>query len=558
MKASWTLALLSLIAPLCTAQDAQVTAALEEALAPFNAEGAPGAIVAVLRDAQPVAVYSFGLAQLDSPREIGRSTPFYLASLAKPFTAAAVVLAADEGALDLDSSVRELFPELPASYEPATLRHLIHHASGIPDVYDAAIIADLGQKAVADNAAAIQLLTHLPRLCFPPGQRMLYSNSGYLLMAEALQRGTGESLQHWAAEKIFRPAGMDQAYFIGDVGDRGATQSSRATRANRATSYERDDRGGWREKSLLTGLVGPGGMVASMDDLIAFEQAWQSGRIGDAKLLSDLLTPRYSAHPRLGAYGAGWMHQKIQGLAVERHYGGAFGYSSDFMRFPDQAVTLISLSNREGLSAKDINEAVAGLVLEDAISAAKQPAASAVELSSAQQQRLGRMWREQETGLLWVLSPRREGFVLASLGDAKLKLTPTSPSRLEALDAPSPWAVELRQDALVIVETDGRERVLEAVPFPPRDLPDRSECIGTYSNSDLNAEITFGSGPQGSIVLFQDRPLISIAPFQPITRDLYVCDTGAQIDVLRDEHDQVSGLKISGNRAWGVIFERVR
>jgi len=147
-------------------------------LAPWTRDDAPGGAVAVLERGQPAWTRAFGMADLAAGRPMTPQTPCYLASLAKPFTAACAVLAARDGALDLDASLLELFPELPQGHGAATLRQCLHHRSGVPDLYDATIGADLDPGVLASNAAAIGLLRRLPALSFPPGSEFLYSNSG--------------------------------------------------------------------------------------------------------------------------------------------------------------------------------------------------------------------------------------------------------------------------------------------------------------------------------------------------------------------------------------------
>ena len=142
----------------------------------WQREGAPGAVLGVLRDGEIALVQCFGAADLAAGRPNAVDTPFYVASLAKPFTAACVLHAAARGAFDLDASVTQLFPELPPTYAAATVRQLISHRSGVPDVYDAAVACDLGLAPVRSNTAAVGLLARLPRLAFTPGTRMLYSN----------------------------------------------------------------------------------------------------------------------------------------------------------------------------------------------------------------------------------------------------------------------------------------------------------------------------------------------------------------------------------------------
>ena len=207
--------ILSLVAVVGAVQDADPDSALarqvREQLAPWSSVDSPGGVVCVLRGDEPVLLEAFGMADLEADAPITSETPFYLASTAKTITALCAVHAASEGTLDLDAPLREVFPELPESVADATLRQAMHHTSGLVDVYDAAIAADLPPAALASNAGALELLARIPAPNFPAGSRFLYSNSGYVLLAEALRRATGHDLAAYARAHVFEPLGMEPA-----------------------------------------------------------------------------------------------------------------------------------------------------------------------------------------------------------------------------------------------------------------------------------------------------------------------------------------------------------
>jgi CubicO group peptidase (beta-lactamase class C family) len=505
---------------------------VDSLVARWDSADSPGGAIAVRWDGEPALVRTFGMADLEAGLPVSAETPFYLASLAKPFTAACAMHASRAGALDLDASVLELFPELPESYRAATLRHCLHHRSGIPDVYDAAIGADLGAEVVASNAAAIELLTRLPHLNFEPGARFLYSNSGYVLLAEALHRATGEDLAAYARVHVFEPLEMHTAGYLGDDG---APYPARA--------YDRSG-AGWTPKDLPTGMRGPGGMVASLDDLVKW-----SAREPHPDLLQ---APEGPHHPRLGSYAAGWMLLRMGGQRVQRHFGGAFGNTADFLRFPDAGLTVVALSNCAELDAADLAPELARLALGERFADAPGPAA--VELTEAQRARFARLWREPATGALWVLTPRPDRFVWAGLGDMKLELVPVNEMRLEALESQAPFALELDDDGLRI-EHDGTSTPLEALPFPPRDVAPLEDYVGDYESAALDAFITL-EDRGGRLALRQERPLLELPPFHALGQDTFLCDRGAVLRFKRDEDGRVVEVTMDTNRTWGLVFAR--
>jgi CubicO group peptidase (beta-lactamase class C family) len=517
---------------------------LDELLAPWVAEDAPGGAVAVLRPGEEPLLRVFGLANLEPARPVTADTLFYLASTAKPFTAACVVRAAREGELDLDASVRELFPELPETCAPATLRHCLQHRSGIPDVYDAAIALDLGPEAVSSNAAAIERIARLPAPAFEPGSRFLYSNSGYVLAAEALRRATGRDLAAHARAHLFEPLGIEGAGWVGD-GD-----------VDPAPASYRRGADGWVQQEVKTGLRGPGGLCMSAAALVRWEQGWRDGTWGDDGLREELLRPPEPPHhPTLGAYAAGWMLLRLGGQRAQRHFGGAFGHSADLLRFPDHGLSVIVLSNRADLDASDLGELVARLALGDAWTEPTGPAP--VALQPDERAAFGRFWEEPGGGRPWVLLARDGGFRLATLGDVRVQLVPVSPTRLEAIGAQGPFALELEGERLWI-RHPGVEGLALGPVSPSRPAPGlTSELAGAWTCPELGAEVVF-EDLGGRLALTQTRPLLELSPFQPVGGDLLLCDEGAALRVHRDADGRPVGLRVDTNRARGLRLVRAR
>src|SRR4029079_11030487 len=130
--------------------------------------------------------------------------------------------------LSLDDDIRKYFPELPAYERPVTVRHLIHHTSGIRDIYALMSLAGIRMEDVFTDRQALALIARQTATNFPPGSEYLYSNSGYFLLAQLVGRVTGKRFSEVADERIFRPLGMTHSHFHDDPGH---------VMKNRAMSY---------------------------------------------------------------------------------------------------------------------------------------------------------------------------------------------------------------------------------------------------------------------------------------------------------------------------------
>ena len=166
----------------------------------------PGASLLVLKDGKPIVRRSYGLADLEDEDKATPATNYRLASVTKQFTAAAILLLAEGGRLNLDDPVRRWLPSLPETTTTVTLRQLLTHTGGLVDYEDLIPPGTTGQ--VSDNDV-LRLLSATPKTYFAPGTAYRYSNSGYVLLGLVVERASGISLPLYLQQRIFQPLHMD-------------------------------------------------------------------------------------------------------------------------------------------------------------------------------------------------------------------------------------------------------------------------------------------------------------------------------------------------------------
>ena len=168
----------------------------------------------MMKNGHVVYKRAYGMADLEHGAPITPSTPFHVASVSKQFTAAAIMLLAQDGKLSLDDDVHKYVPEVPDFHYPITLGNLLHHSSGLRDQWDLLELA--GWRYSLDlitNDDILSVLMRQKELNFRPGDRFFYSNTGYTLLGEIVKRVSGESLRNFTTERIFKPLGMTSTHF---------------------------------------------------------------------------------------------------------------------------------------------------------------------------------------------------------------------------------------------------------------------------------------------------------------------------------------------------------
>ncbi|MGH3430910.1 MAG: serine hydrolase domain-containing protein, partial [Mycobacteriales bacterium] len=284
---------------------------------------------------------AYGLASVELGVPNTTHSRFQIASVSKTLTAAAVLKLVQQGRVDLDAPVSRYVPE----YAPGrniTIKQLLTHTSGVPDVNQLPVYASLGlqHRTPAEIVAAFK---DVP-LKFPPGSSYAYSNSNYVLLALVIERASGLSYGDFMRREIFAPLGMV------DSGHRG---DATAIVPNMTEGYERAPDGQlkltpWFDWSVKTGN---GSLYATAADLYRFIRGYFDGRVVSGRLVQDATTPK-PVPLRAPGYewmspdvGYGWMIDANLGRRRLFHIGRSPGYSAAMAYYPDDKLTVVVLSN---------------------------------------------------------------------------------------------------------------------------------------------------------------------------------------------------------------------
>jgi CubicO group peptidase (beta-lactamase class C family) len=290
----------------------------------------PGASVIVLRGDDVLFRKSYGLANFEDRTAATPATHYRLASVTKQFTAAAILTLAAQGKLKLDDSIRRWLPSLPPYADAITIRHLLTHSSGLIAYEDVMPSTTTVQLHDAD---VLRLLETQTATYFAPGSSYRYSNSGYALLALIVEKASGKRFADFLHDEIFGPLGMTTTVAHVDGVD---------TVLNRAYGYSRDANSWQRtDQSLTSAVLGDGGIYTSVDDLVHWLRALDEGRFAEASV------PRVETDKNGVKYGYGWRISEQNGRRIVSHTGESIGFRNALVRFPDEKLSVVVLTNRD-------------------------------------------------------------------------------------------------------------------------------------------------------------------------------------------------------------------
>ena len=330
---------------------------IDSLFSPWSNSNSPGAAVIVIHGGEIVFSKGYGMASLEHKVPISPQTVFNVASLAKQFTATCVALLAEDGTISLDDSFRKYFPEFGEHCSAITLRDLIHHTSGMRDYFSLWFFSG---KEIEDSILKEEVLDVLKRqkaLNFKPRESYSYSNSGYFLLAELVRRVTGLPLAEYAERNIFKPLGMKNTRL---------EQDGAEIVENLAISYRRKSDSTLSVVHLKSGLMGDGGLLTTVEDMVRWDQNFYNNRLGNEKfrLIDTLTTSLRLSTGRETGYAFGMNIGEQSGMRAILHGGTMGGYRSFYRRFPDQNFSVIVLCNLEEMSPFRLSAQIADYFLE--------------------------------------------------------------------------------------------------------------------------------------------------------------------------------------------------
>ena len=335
---SVVLALIVHVPGVCAAPDTATLAdRIDAAIGPDYKPDAPGATVIVVKDGKTVFRKAYGLADLATRRPLTPDTALRIGSITKQFTAAAILMLAEEGKLSVGDDITRYLPGYPTHGQRITIEHLLTHTSGIPSYTSK---QDYMQGMGRDMTVA-QIIDRFKddSLEFAPGSQWHYDNSGYVLLGAIIEKVAGMSYADFLQRRIFTPLGMTHTAYEGHE----------RTVFPHAVAYSPAPDGFQPSPHLsMTQPYAAGALVSTVDDLARWDAAITGGKLLKAASWQRAFTPYTLTTGTKTDYGYGWELGTLRGQPEIRHGGAITGFRSFALRLPQDNVYVAVLSNADG------------------------------------------------------------------------------------------------------------------------------------------------------------------------------------------------------------------
>jgi CubicO group peptidase (beta-lactamase class C family) len=535
---------------------ARLAKRIDAVMKPWANADTPGCAVAVMQDRKVIHAKGYGMADLEHGISITPDTVFYIGSISKQFTASAILLAAADNQLAIDDDIRTHVPSLPRiGPTQTTLRHLIHHTGGLRDYESLLVLAGHRLDDAPTVRQAIDALSRQRGRDFAPGTKFEYSNTGYVLLAQAVEHATKQSFAAYLDAKVFAPLQMTHTR---------VHEGHQQIIPGRAIGYA-PIAGGWQTDVWRWGPTGDGGVFTTVLDLAKWDANFYDPRVGGRPFLDALHTRGKLSDGTELDYAAGLFHGSYRGQPTVVHPGGAAGYAAQLERFPALATSIAVLCNVPGARPDLLAHRIADVVLAQHLHGdppAHESPPPTIQLTTAQLDAWVATYRDVETGGLVAIVRSDNVLELAVAGDRY------------ALDATSDRTFLLRGEWFIVhlegtaphrklvfrspMDAIGEESYVEADLYRPtaREL---TALAGRYRSDEVGTEW---------VLALADGTLVATGPafegpaaLVPATKDdfaIFAMAVDASIRFTRDRRGRITGFALRSGGMHGIRFDRVR
>ena len=511
----------------------------------------PGCAVAIIKNENVVFKKGYGMSNLEYNVPITPSSIFHIASESKQYVAFCMLLLEQQGKLSIDDDIRKYLDYVPDLGKKITIRHLIHHTSGLRDQWQ--LLANAGWQLddVITQEHIIKLVSKQKALNFEPGEEHLYCNTGYTLMAEIVKKASGLSLREYTDKYIFKPLEMNNTHFHDNY---------REIVPNRTYSYSPGGPNGYSHSVLSYSTVGATSLFTTVEDEAKWVMNYENGKVGGKELLQKMYSQGILNNGKKLTYAFAINMGDYNGWKEIGHGGGDAGFRTYATRFPEQQLGIIVFSNLASFNSYGMAMQVAELLLppkekksDNALTLADSnllkklvgryvsPRGGSLNLSWNNGKLVNRPAGQTTGGTEWKLAVKENNKY--QLNDGPFLKFETSSSTDSAariiLENPNGFTEFFRQPAIVLKKEE------------------TATYTGTYYNEETDAAYTV-IAKDGELIL-QHRKFAD-AKLTAIGTDQFSCPNWwmSNLKFIRDKKGVITGFEVNAGRVLHLLYSKKR
>ena len=509
----------------------------------WNKPDVPGCALGVEHEGAPPLFRAYGSADLEHGVPIDPTTVFEAGSVSKQFTAALALILVEQGKLAFDDDVRKYIPELPDYGVTITIEQLLGHTSGLRDWAGVVEIAGWPRTTrIYTGKDALAVAVRQRSLNYWPGTAFSYANTGYILLANIVERVSGESLAKFSRAHLFEPLGLTHTQWREDF--------TRVVKG-RAVAYNADP-SGYHQLMPFDDVIGPGGLLTTVGDLLKWTEALDAGALGHF-VTSELQRASTLLDGRLIPYARGLYVGNHHGVREIWHSGETAGYEAFLARYPDQHVSIAILCNTgEEADVGALGDKLADLFLPaPANPPAANPAPARLRMKAEQLAPYAGQYFDPHAVLQMDMAVKDGGLQRVTDGQV---FAPIAPGEFKSSSSTIRFS---GNDHFVRDFVDGRKWEFRKMqPWHP-GAAELSELAGRYQSDEALATYDVKVVDGHLVIALEDRPWDTMN-LDPLSVDTFSRPHHAY-RFIRNANGRVSSLEVSNGweHVYALSFQRI-
>lgn len=521
----------------------------------WNVSNHPGGSVLVSKDGKTIFSKSYGLANVEYNIPNTNNTLFNIGSISKQFTAMGIVLLEERNKLSFDDDIRKHISELPDFGEVITIRHLLHHTSGLRDLHGLLGLAGWRKGDLETNDDVYRIIKNQKELNFKPDEEFLYSNTGYILLAKVIENISQLKFDQWMKQNIFQPLGMKNTYV--------ETSLNKIVPNNATSYYLRKE----FERALeYWGYFGSGNMHSTTEDLNTWLQNFSTPQNNWESAFNKLLITTTLNNGFETNYGFGVRIEDYAGKKVIQHGGSVGGFRSLARTFPEEQLNIVILSNYSRSNIGSKANKISDILIDKSKASPTKKATTATQIPAKFIELSNKKLKEFE-GVYWSDSEKSGRKVY--IKNDTLRYSSSAGNEWPLLPIGQHTFIMIHPSIKPIVKFDIKTHQMTIIfennlpgvfTFLQSNLDiktnDFNTLIGNYYSPELKTMYSISIDNESSIHLEHARH--GIIKLEKIYNDIFSGNWPVgTVEIKRNKEGKVMGLRMSNGRTRNVWFNKI-
>ncbi|MDA9774133.1 beta-lactamase family protein [Saprospiraceae bacterium] len=523
----------------------------------WEKEGVPGCALGVMKDGKSIYSKGYGLANLEYDIQNSANTVFRIASTSKQFTAACIVLLEEQGKLSLDDNLYQFFPEFPDYAKNISIRHLLNHTSGIRDYLTISWLKGLGDNDYYEDKDVMKWLINQRELNFDPGDQFLYSNSGYWLLGQIVNKVAGMNMADFAKKEIFDPLNMASTHFH---------NNHNLIVKNRASGYIPIDENSFQISMTTLEMIGDGGIYTTINDIKKWDDSFYDSSVLSKAFWNKMTQKGLLNDGEVLDYAAGLGISEYKGLEKISHGGAFVGYRAELIRFPEQHLSIAVFANRGDANPTRMAHQVADILLAEDFKNATPETANMLEEKPQNFVKLktselkafsGNYWNESSS-LARKIYIKNDTLRYFRSETSESLLVPISKNEFKMLHVGSDVSVKFNTDkkgskTMSFSQNGSEPSISKEYEVKAYSKDELRDFEGDYYSKELDVNYELKLKNE-TLTLHING--IEISPTKVIMANLFSLEGYGIIQFSTDASGSVSDLRLAAGRVKNLLFEK--